>query len=194
MVDASGTILIPFHLIQHPIQVIPKTHRIFSLAKQEFQCSGTKKTNVPIHTRSRNTERVAWDTELLGFLLDLQDLVQANGEENPLGIFTMHRRKDQIFRDHPDFWGKGPWRDWVWVDWGACWGRLPCHIWCFVVINEKAGKQRLKYEGIALAPGTYVVVETTELEENETELGKSDLMMPICKDIDLDEAGLVAKR
>jgi hypothetical protein len=147
-----------------------------------------------IHTRSTNTGRVAWDTELLGFLLDLQDLLQANGEANPLGIFTMHRRKDQIFRGHPDFRGKGPWRDWVWVDWGAGWGRLPCHIWCFVVINEKAGKGRLKYGGITLSAGTYAVVETTELEENEMELGKSDLMMPVCKDIDLDEDGLVAKR
>ena len=41
MVDAVGTILIRFHLIHHRI------HRIFSLAKQEFQFSGTKKTNVP---------------------------------------------------------------------------------------------------------------------------------------------------
>jgi hypothetical protein len=38
------------------------------------------------------------------------------------------------------------------------------------------------------------VVETTELEENEMELGKLDLMMPVRTDIDLDEDGLVAKR
>jgi hypothetical protein len=126
-------------------------------------------------------------------LLDLQDLLQAYGEENPLAIFTMHMQKDQIYRGHPDFWGKGSSRDWVWVDWGAGWGHLPCHIWCFVVINEKAGKQRLRYGGITLAAGTHAVVETMELEENKIELGKSDLMMPICKDIDLNEDGSVAK-
>jgi hypothetical protein len=63
----------------------------------------------------------------------------------------------------------------------------------FVVINEKAGKGRLKYGGITLSAGTYAVVETAELEKNEMELGKSDLMMPVCEDIDLDEDGLVAK-
>ena len=120
-----------------------------------------------LHTRSTNTAKVAWDTELVEFLLGLQVLLQASGEENPLGVFTLHRRKSQIFRGHPNFRGKGPWRDWVWVDWGSGWGRLPCHIWCFVVINEKPGKRRLKYGGITLEPGTYAVVETTELEEND---------------------------
>ena len=147
-----------------------------------------------LHTRSTNKAKVAWDTQLLDFLLGLQDLVQANGEENALDICTMHRRKAQIFRGHPNYRGKGPWRDWVWVDWGAGWGRLPCHIWCFVVINEEPGRRRLKYGGIALEAGTYAVVETTELEENQVELGKSDLMMPIRKDIDLNEDGSVARR
>jgi hypothetical protein len=99
-----------------------------------------------------NTGRAACDTELLGFLLDLQDLVQANGEENPLGIFTMHRRKDQIFRGHRDFRGKGPWQDWDWVNWGAGWGCLPCHIWCFVVIVDNL---RSDVEGRIL---TYVIM------------------------------------
>jgi hypothetical protein len=69
-----------------------------------------------------------------------------------------------------------------------------CHILCFVVIDEKARKGRLKYWGITLAAGTYAVVETTELEENKIDLSKSDLlMMPIRKDIDLNEDGSVAK-
>ena len=37
-------------------------------------------------------------------------------------------------------------------------------------------------------------METSELEENEQELGKSDLMVPIRKDIDLNEDGSVAGR
>ena len=63
-----------------------------------------------------------------------------------------------------------------------------------MVINEEPGRRRLKYGGIALEAGTYAVVETTELEENQVELGKSDLMMPIRKDIDLNEDGSVARR
>jgi hypothetical protein len=81
------------------------------------------------------------------------------------------------------------------VDWGTGWGRLPSHIWCFVVIkNIPGGKKSLHYGGITLKKGTYAVVETSELEENEQELGKSDLMVPIRKDIDLNEDGSVAVR
>jgi hypothetical protein len=37
-------------------------------------------------------------------------------------------------------------------------------------------------------------VETSELEENDQESGKSDLMVPIRKDIDLNDDGSVAGR
>ena len=150
-----------------------------------------------IHTRAKESARKAQlHIHLLEFLLGLQDEVQkSSGEDNPLPIFTCHRRKGQIFRGHPNFRGKGPWRDWVWVDWGPGWGQLPCHIWCFVVIKDPlAGRKCPKYAGISLSAGTYAVVETTDLEENENELGKSDLMMPILKDIDLNEDGTVARK
>jgi hypothetical protein len=147
-----------------------------------------------MHSRAKTTSRTQWSTQLLEFLLGLQDLFQTNGGPEPLAIFTKHRRSQQIFRGHPNFRGKGPWRDWVWVDWGAGWGRLPSHIWCFLVIKKVPGKKSLQYGGITLKEGTYAVVETSELEENEQELGKSDLMVPIRKDIDLNEDGSVAGR
>ena len=147
-----------------------------------------------MHTRAKTASKTQWSTELLDFLLGLQDIIQTNGRPEPLAIFTKHRRSQQIFRGHPNFRGKGPWRDWVWVDWGAGWGRLPSHIWCFVVINSMPGKKSIQYGGITLKKGTYAVVETSELEENEEELGKSDLMVPIRKDIDLNEDGSVARR
>jgi hypothetical protein len=146
-------------------------------------------------TRAKSNTRTQLDTDLIEFLLGLQDIFQTNGLTEPLAIFTKHRRNNQIFRGHPNFRGKGPWRDWVWVDWGTGWGRLPSHIWCFVVIkNIPGGKKSLHYGGITLKKGTYAVVETSELEENEQELGRSDLMVPIRKDIDLNEDGSVAVR
>ena len=42
--------------------------------------------------------------------------------------------------------------------------------------------------------GTYAVVETALLEQDETEVGRSDLMMPICKEIELDGEHSVVKR
>ena len=90
--------------------------------------------------------------------------------------------------------GKGPWRDWVWVDWGPGYGKLPSHIWCFVVIEGcPTGRNRPEYGGIALKNGTYAVVETTQLESSDEEVGKSDLMMPVYKDIGM-KTGEVVER
>ena len=83
----------------------------------------------------------------------------------------------------------------MWVDWGAGHGKLPSHIWCFVVINGcPSGRNRPEYGGIPLNDGTYAVVETTQLEEDEMEVGRSDLMMPVLKDIDLETGQMVGRQ
>ncbi len=149
-----------------------------------------KKPGFEILTRSVNKDRVQWNTELLEFLLGLQDLIQTWDGNKSLPIYTCHRRDGQIFRGHPNFRGKGPWRDWVWVDWGRGYGRLPCHIWCFIVIKGcPSSGRKAEYGGVTLEDGTYAVVESTELENQSVEVGKSDLMMPVRKDVTLNEKG-----
>ena len=136
-----------------------------------------------------------WAQDLVDFLWGLQQLILTWGRAESLPIYTCHRRKGQIFRGHPNYRGKGPWRDWVWVDWGAGYGKLPSHIWCFVVIEGcPSGRNAPEYGGIALKNGTYAVVETTQLEDDETEVGRSDLMMPVLKDIDLKTGQKVGRQ
>lgn len=119
---------------------------------------------------------------------------QLNGKDT-LPIFTSHTRNGQIFRGHPNFRGKGPWRDWVWVNWGQGYGKLPAHIWCFVdVKGVKHGRNAPIFGGIALKDGTYAVVETTILVQDELDIGKSDLMAPISKEVTIDSDGVVTKR
>ena len=151
-------------------------------------------------TRSKYRSKMKLNKELLAFLLGLQDLVQDHISTESVPIYTVHKRAGQIFRGHPNFRGKGPWRDWVWVDWGHPYGKMPCHIWCFVVLKGMpTGRNRLHYGDIDLVDGVYAVVENSELEQLDEDgydecNVKSEMMMAIRKEVDLDDAGFPIKR
>ena len=151
-------------------------------------------------TRSKFMSKMKLNKELLVFLLGLQDMVQAHIATESLPIFTVHRRAGQTFRGHPNFRGKGPWRDWVWVDWGPAYGQMPCHIWCFVVLEGMpTGRNRLNYGDIDLADGVYAVVENSKVEKLDQdgydECGvRSEMMGAMRKEIDLDDDGCPVKR
>ena len=149
-------------------------------------------------SKSKFKDNTSWNAALVDFLGELQDLVSDHLVENTLPIFTCHRRDGQIFRGHPNFRGKGPWKDWVWVDWGGGWGSLPCHIWCFVDMGDlmdlPTGQNSLAYGGIKLGNEVYAVVESSSLDPDKKELGRSDLMMPIYKDVEVDDNGTIDKR
>ena len=145
-------------------------------------------------TRSKFAAKAAWNRVLLEFLVALQDRIRAYLPTEHMPIFTCHRRDGQVFRGHPHYRGKGPWRDWVWVNWGRD-GRYACQIWCFLVLEGMPkGRNAIHYGGIPLADGVYAVVETANVEADKTELGRSDLMTPICKDVEVDEDGYVQER
>ena len=82
-----------------------------------------------LSTRSKFAAKTSMNLVLLEFLNALQDVVHPFMDTDFLPIFTCHRRKGQTFRGHPNYRGKGPWRDWVWVNWGPQEGRLPCQMW-----------------------------------------------------------------
>ena len=150
-------------------------------------------TEFDILTRSKFRSKTSLNQTFLDFLRGLQDmLTDAIGMES-LPIFTCHRRKGQTFRGHPNFRGKGAWRDWVWVDWGASHGQLPCHIWGFVELkNMPTGRNRLQYGGITLVDGVFAVVESSSFTEED--FVSSELMVSIQKEIQLDEDGNVQSR
>ena len=145
-------------------------------------------------TRSKFAAKTSWTVATIEFLLGLQDRLRAIGRPEPLAIFTCHRRSGQTFRGHPNYRGKGPWRDWVWVNWGSD-GRFPCQIWCFVRLDGMpSGRNRIHYGGIPLEDGVFAVVETATVEQNIEEIGKSDLMTPVLKEVQLDADGNVQDR
>ena len=145
-------------------------------------------------TRSKFAEKTSWNVALLDFLVTLQDLIQCYLRTDSMPIFTCHRRDGQVFRGHPNFRGKGPWRDWVWVNWGRD-GRCPCQMWCFLVLEGMpTGRNQTHYGCIPLTDGVFAVVETANLEEDEAEIGRSDLMTPVRKEVEVDGDGYVQTR
>ena len=148
-----------------------------------------------VHSRSKYKLKTRLNEELLMFLYDLQVLVADHLVDGTLPIFTYHRRGDQIFRGHPNCRGKGGWRDWVWVNFGKD-GKFPCHICCFVKLDGlPGGRNAPHYGGVQLKQnGVYAVVESATIEENEEELGRSSVLTPIRKTVDLQANGSIAKR
>jgi hypothetical protein len=144
-------------------------------------------------TRSIFRGKTTWVPDVVNFLFELQVLITAHAPTYSLPIYTCHRRDKQIFRGHPNFRGKGHWRDWVWVDWGRE-GQFPCQIWCFVVLKDlPQGRNTIDYGGIKLQDGTYAVVETGKLEQKEDDT-RSEILQAFVKEVGLDEDGKVTNR
>ena len=136
--------------------------------------------------------KTKWSSELVGFLNDLQNLIVDNTSNKKLLIFTEHKRGDVMFRGHPKFRDR-PWNDWAIMDWGD-YGKLPCHIWCFVTLNQMPiGTQKLQFGGIDLKDGVFAVVESSTYDADIARA--SDLFTPLTLDVHgIDGEGHVTGR
>ncbi len=144
--------------------------------------------------RSKFKKRTRWSNDLVQFLYDLQELLSEEmGLEHELQIFTSHKRGSQMWRGHPNYRGKGHWRDWAWVDYGAD-GEFCCHIWCFVAVPPIHGGGRLEYGTTWLEEGTFAVVETSKVGKPLEGERESELLLPLNKDAHIDSAGQVTKK
>ena len=153
----------------------------------------TGESTFTLLSRSKFAAKTTWNNEVIDFLLSLQEKIA----EPPymMDIRTWHKRGDQVFRGHPNYRGKGPWKDWVWVNWGAAEGKLPCHIWCFVVLkNMPTGRFAINHGGIKVKDGVYAVVEASALDRAPGEIERSDLMMPFLKEVEIGADGKVKSR
>ena len=106
---------------------------------------------------------------------------------NRLNIRGQHKREGMIFHGHPNF-RERPWRDWATFNWGN--QELPGHIWCFVIIDKlptifdgARNVTTIKHGGIDVQRGTYAVIESANFDTRVSEKNKSDLFIPIRKDI-----------
>ena len=119
------------------------------------------------------------EMDLINFVAKLQEKVSKCIHQVPMR--TEHYRNGQIFRASSQHRGH-VWRDWVHVDWGEE-GFLPNKIWGFVDLRELAQDCALTHGGIDLQPGIFAIVESSVVSTEENELAKSELFVPITKEV-----------
>jgi hypothetical protein len=118
-----------------------------------------------------------WDLELVKFLFELQTKLDIE----KLQINCQHKRGGFLFRGHPDFMEK-PWRDWAMFDWED--GELPGQIWCFVTVNSIVeGDEEVRHADVIVQNETYAVVECAYLDQRANEMKKSEIFIPINKEV-----------
>lgn len=154
----------------------------------------TQEPSFRMSSRSKNAEATTMHVELLAFLCELQEKSFDFLPGNSLPIFTRHQRGNIIFHAHPNYRGKGVWKDWAVIDWGPGYGQLPCHLHAFVQLDDMpTGNMKLEFGGIQLKKGTYAVVEEAKIDNSE--LGRSDLFIPFLKTVKgIDNNGKVTGR
>ena len=139
-----------------------------------------------------------WGVDIIEFLNDLQNLTKPYLPSGHLPVMTEHRRGSEIYHGHPNFRGKGFWRDWTLVDWAQGYGIRPAHIWCFVELeNMPRGRERIEFGGVDLADGVYAVVESASYDnvEEDGDQKISDLFVPVTLEVEgIDEDGDVTGR
>lgn len=116
------------------------------------------------------------------FVATLQEKTSVLGLNSVL-VYSTHHRKGLIFRGTASHSGE-VWRDWVLVDWGDDYGELPCKIWGFLDLRELPDNNDIKIGGLTgVPPAMYAIVESSQWVEDETEVGRSEIFVPIIKDV-----------
>ena len=147
--------------------------------------------------KSKSKEATRYNPQVVEFLCGLQNLVEGSTSEPEIQVYTEHKRDKNIWRAHPNYMGRGPWFDWVLVDWGAD-GILPAHIYCFVDLTSfKSVTGPIEYGGITLKSGVYAVVECADylddsVDKNRELIAESEFFTPITKEVegfDVDSNG-----
>ena len=135
-------------------------------------------TAFEIQTRMANKNKVFIEAGLVDFLYDLQE--ELSDTVTKLQVYSEHSRHGQMFRAHPNYRGKGHWRDWVMIQWEE--GDTPAEIWCYVDLTEiPEGTEITLDSGMIVEHGVFAVVKCTTWVEDEEEITRSDLFTPLAK-------------
>jgi hypothetical protein len=141
-------------------------------------------------TRMQNKDKLVFDQDFLKYAHAIQEDIADMVPRMP--ICAEHSRGGQIFRSHPNYRGKGPWRDWVMIEWDT--GDYPAQIWGFVDLSTlPVGAMLFLRDGQALEKGVYAIVESCDWIPEE--IPGSDLFRPLMLEtISLSQDGDVQER
>jgi hypothetical protein len=173
---------------------IPEVEKIKSTGGMIFHVivedAVTKEVGARVVTRMQNAENLMFDTQMLHFAMKIQhDLLDWVPK---MPICAEHSRDGYIFRSHPNYRSKGPWRDWVMIKWEE--GDFPAHIWGFVDLETiPEGVQVDLTIGKTVERGVYAIVESCNYVDEENP--ESDIFTPLLLETTaLSESGEVLTR
>jgi hypothetical protein len=137
------------------------------------------------------------DTQFLQYCLAIQDRIGQEVKDFKLCICSEHKRSGQLFRSHPNYRGKGPWRDWVMVKWAGQ-GDFPSMIWGFLDLRElpEGCRVRLSNEDKTVVDkGVWAVIESCNYTKIGPNVKQSELFTHIKLDATtFDQDGNVLQR
>ena len=148
----------------------------------------TKEVEYQIITRMKNKDGVKVEMQLLQFVLTIQKELATITSVIP--ICAEHCRGGQIFRSHPNFLGKGPWRDWVMMRWTT--GDLPAKIWGFLDLSviPEGTEVALSVGRDSVEKGIYAFVESADYIQMVENPGPTDITSDLFKEILLETEAL----
>jgi hypothetical protein len=136
--------------------------------------AATKEVGARVVTRMKNAENLMFDTQMLQFAMKIQHDIAHLVPKMP--ICAEHSRDGYIFRAHPNYRGKGPWRDWVMIKWEE--GNFPAHIWGFIDLETiPEGVQVDLTINFTVERGVYAIVESCNYVVEEHP--ESDIFTPL---------------
>jgi hypothetical protein len=154
----------------------------------------TQQLSFSIVTRMKYKKAVALDPEFLQYLCAIQDDLVEFIDKIP--ICAEHCRSGQMFRAHANYRGKGPWKDWVMIEWQT--GEYPAQIWSFLDLTELAEGVSVKLnDGTFVQKGVWAVIEScffvNEMDEEE-DARQSELFRPIILETSIDHQDRIKRK
>jgi hypothetical protein len=141
-----------------PVQLEPK-NLTGGMKFVVFWDDERNETMYRILTRMKDPNGIRVNAELINFVWrvgqDLDDYL-----DHELVVCCEHTRNGTIFRSHPKFRGKHPWRDWAMIQWSD--GDYPAQIWGFIDLTElHVGAKGIRlHNGDRVYKGVYAIVES----------------------------------
>ena len=157
----------------------------------------TNKIGFHVMTRMKGKKDLQQDDDLLLYVNELRKKLSDWFEFIP--VCAEHNRSGQIFRSHPNYRGKGAWRDWVMVKWTS--GDCPAKIWGFIDLSELPTGVTLRIDKDTLVrSGVWAVIESCNYKEppkmktGQSPPRASEIFKPIVLDAVFPKDGPVKRK
>ena len=171
-----------------PVPKIEHTKTMGGMKMQVYKDEDDEHPSFKVVTRMNDRENVQMDTMYLHFCWLLQKKV---AHLNPKLLFcTEHSRDGLIFRAHPNYRGKGVWRDWAMIKWHE--GDYPGQIWGFVDLTFM-GQEQVQFNGIPVGSGVWAILESADYIDEDQPM--SDIFTPLMLETnEISDDGDVVRR